>query len=80
MSRQNKAKQKAIIAKQYSEIRKTGGKGPSSTTPKHGKVNTLREVERKARIAAAAKAASTAPNDRPANGRRNSKPATGRSK
>lgn len=71
MSRQNKARQKAITAKQFSEIRKNGGSGPKQTTPKHGKVNTLREIERKARLAAAEKAASAnTPAAKPANGRR----------
>ena len=71
MSRQNKARQKAITAKQFSELRKNGGKGPAKTTPKHGKVNTVRELERKARLAAAEKAATAnVPAAKPANGRR----------
>ena len=56
MSRQNKARQKAITAKQFSEIRKNGGSGPARTTPKHGKVNTVRALEAKKRAADAEKA------------------------
>lgn len=37
MSRQNKAVKKNKIAAQFTELRKSGSKGPSRTTPKHGK-------------------------------------------
>lgn len=37
MSRQNKNVKKRQTAKQFSEIRKGGGKGPEKTSPKHGK-------------------------------------------
>lgn len=60
MSRQNKARQKAITAAQFSEIRKNGGSGPARTTPKHGKVKTLRALEAAKRIADAEKAAAAA--------------------
>lgn len=57
MSRQSKNARNKIIAKQFSEIRKSGGSGPARTTPAHGKIHTLwAERRRKAeavRIAAA---------------------------
>lgn len=37
MSRQNKAVKKNKIAAQFTELRKSGSKGPARTTPKHGK-------------------------------------------
>lgn len=37
MSRQSKNVKKRAIAKQFSELRKSGGSGPKQTTPKHGK-------------------------------------------
>lgn len=37
MSRQSKAAKKAVIAKAITKVHKDGGKGPKSTTPKHGK-------------------------------------------
>jgi hypothetical protein len=39
MSRQNKAAKRKIVAKQFTATRKSGGKGPSSTTSSHGKKN-----------------------------------------
>lgn len=39
MSRQSKAAKKNKTAKQFSETRKNGGKGPAKTTPVHGKKN-----------------------------------------
>lgn len=51
MSRQNKAIQKKIIAKQFTALHLQGQKGPSRTTPKHGKVHTLRELEKQKRAA-----------------------------
>lgn len=64
MSRQSKAVKKAAEAKQWSKLRKEGGKGPARTTPKHGKVKTLKaqkaEELRKANEKAAADAQRTA--------------------
>lgn len=40
MSRQSKNAKNKARAKQFSEIRKGGGKGPSKTQPLHGKKNT----------------------------------------
>lgn len=42
MSRQSKAARLAIIAKQFSIARQKGEKGPSKTTPTHGKRWTYR--------------------------------------
>jgi hypothetical protein len=39
MSRNNKSATRLAAAKEISAIRKGGGHGPSSTQPKHGKVN-----------------------------------------
>lgn len=44
MSRQNKAKQKAIIAATFTALHKQGQKGPSRTVAKHGKVKTIRYI------------------------------------
>lgn len=46
MSRQNKAAKKRAEAKQWTKIRKDGGKGPARTTPKHGKVKTQLAIQR----------------------------------
>jgi hypothetical protein len=46
MSRQSKEAKKKIIAKQYTAIRKGGGKGPAATVPKHGKRWTYRNNEK----------------------------------
>jgi alpha-beta hydrolase superfamily lysophospholipase len=60
MSRQNKAIKKRAEAKQWTKIRKDGGKGPARTTPKHGKVKTQKVIKaeelRKANEKAAAEA------------------------
>jgi len=37
MSRQSKNARNKAIAKQFSDQRKSGGRGPSKTTPQHGK-------------------------------------------
>jgi hypothetical protein len=42
MSRQSKARAKAVLAKQYSKTRKEGGHGPSKTAPKHTKERAKR--------------------------------------
>lgn len=47
MSRQNKQKAKAVIAKQVTAQRKNGGSGPKGTNPKHGKVKTWCRMGRK---------------------------------
>lgn len=64
MSRQSKAAKKKVEAKQWTKIRKEGGSGPARTTPKHGKINTLKalkaEEQRKAAEKAAAEAAKAA--------------------
>ena len=39
MSRKSKAAKNAERAKQFSAMRKSGGKGPAKTTPLHGKKN-----------------------------------------
>lgn len=39
MSKNAKTVRKLKVAKDYSAQRKGGGKGPSATTPKHGKKN-----------------------------------------
>lgn len=56
MSRQSKAVKKKAEAKQWTKIRKDGGKGPARTTPKHGKVNTLKAQKEKERQKAIAQA------------------------
>lgn len=40
MSRQSKGAANKARAKEFSELRKSGGSGPKQTTPKHGKKNT----------------------------------------
>lgn len=45
MSRQSKAAKKKVEAKQWTKIRKDGGKGPARTTPKHGKVKTQKAIK-----------------------------------
>ncbi len=47
MSRQNKAKKKAVIAAQFTAIHKTGNKGPNGTSPKHSKVRSWCKMGRK---------------------------------
>lgn len=64
MSRQNKARHKAVLAEAYTKQRKEGKHGPSSTTPAHGKDRSRRwravkaaqllEAARKAEAALAA--------------------------
>ena len=46
MSRNNKNAQRIRAAKEMSALRKSGGKGPSSTTPKHGKKNAWWQIYR----------------------------------
>jgi hypothetical protein len=47
MTRQNKAIQKRIIAKQFTALHLQGQKGPKATTPLHGKKrNELAEKRR----------------------------------
>lgn len=43
MSRQSKNAKKKLIAKQFTEIRKSGGHGPEKTKAVHGKVNVNRK-------------------------------------
>ena len=47
MSRQNKQKKKAVIAKQATAQRKGGSKGPDFTDTKHGKIKTWSRMGRK---------------------------------
>jgi hypothetical protein len=47
MSRQNKQKKNAVIAKQATAQRRGGSKGPSHTETKHGKVRTWSRMGRK---------------------------------
>jgi hypothetical protein len=47
MSRQNKQRKKAVIAKIATAQRRGGSKGPSGTDPKHGKVNSWSRSGRK---------------------------------
>jgi hypothetical protein len=61
MSRQSKAIQKKIIAKQITAMHLSGTRGPSRTKPLHGKVNTMK-VARIAALAAKAREAETASN------------------
>lgn len=42
MSRQSKNARKMELARQFSAARQAGNKGPSQTTPKHGKRVTFR--------------------------------------
>lgn len=42
MSKQNKARQKQILAEQFTKLRKEGGHGPASTEAKHGKSRNRR--------------------------------------
>lgn len=51
MSKANKARQKAIIAKQFTATRKAGGKGPAKTQPKHGKQRMNRDFWKRANAA-----------------------------
>lgn len=60
MSRQSKAAKRKISAQQITALHKSGQRGPARTTPKHGKVMTMREVERRTRLANAEKAAAQA--------------------
>lgn len=46
MTRQNKAVQKKIIAKQFTALHLAGQKGPAQTRATHGKVKTVRALER----------------------------------
>jgi hypothetical protein len=76
MTRQSKAVQKKIIATQFTALHKAGQKGPSRTTPAHGKVKTFRALERlafeAATLAAEREASSQKTNTRkpaPANGK-----------
>jgi hypothetical protein len=46
MTRQNKAVQKKIIAKQFTALHLAGQKGPAQTKAIHGKVKTVRALER----------------------------------
>lgn len=46
MSKNNKNAQRIRQAREMSALRKSGGKGPSRTTPKHGKKNAWWQVYR----------------------------------
>lgn len=48
MSRQKKNARNLAIAKQFSILRKSGGRGPERTTPKHGKTAQVTEPGSKA--------------------------------
>lgn len=61
MSRNSKNARNHERARQFSAMHKSGSKGPSKTTPKHGKRVTYRtNPETQKRIAEALKASSTA--------------------
>ena len=46
MSKNRKAVKKAVLAKQFSTIRKQGGHGPAKTTPKHGKKASFSQLKK----------------------------------
>lgn len=78
MSRQNKAKQKAIIAAGITKLHQAGQRGPSRTTPAHGKVLTARilaERKRAADLEKEAAAAERAANAAKAPAKKDGKPA-----
>lgn len=79
MSRQNKAKQKAIIAATFTALHKSGQRGPKSTVAKHGKVNTLRELVRRQRMLEALKSeAQTTNSSKPSFGKNAGKKPAGK--
>lgn len=63
MSRQSKAAKRKIIAATFTKLHQQGQKGPSRTTPAHGKVLTFKELARRKRVADEEKAEQQAHRD-----------------